>query len=174
LSNRIIIAIVPIFILTVVSISFADLGVIEGYVYDENGYHMVGPTVSILGTSYGCFTDGNGWFSIGDLKPGLYDLSAHCIWYYADTLESLEVTPGDTLLVDFVLIQIPMRSYELRVSGPTGRAKGFVTDENGEPMNDAIVSVPGSAHWITTTNHEDEYILQLPDGLFSLEARHAG
>jgi hypothetical protein len=78
-------------------------GSIAGSVKDTNNNPIAGASVSVSGPSSGSAnTNSNGYYSISNLKPGSYSVTASAIGYNSQT-KSASVTAGQTTFVDFVL-----------------------------------------------------------------------
>lgn len=74
---------------------------IGGHVIDtENGEHMPGCVIKILGTSLTTVTDGSGHYIFRDLKPGDYTLEVSCTGYETTRLET-SVAADQTVELNF-------------------------------------------------------------------------
>ncbi|MDE6118144.1 MAG: carboxypeptidase-like regulatory domain-containing protein, partial [Duncaniella sp.] len=74
---------------------------IGGHVIDtENGEHMPGCLIKILGTSLATVTDASGHYIFRDLKPGDYTLEVSCAGYVTTKLDT-SVKPHQTVELNF-------------------------------------------------------------------------
>ncbi len=87
--------------LTILSLSsYSQEGTIRGTVIDdETGETLVGVSVLVKGTTSGTITDLDGKFSI-DQSPGNYTLQLSYISYQTLVVEEIEVTAGETTLLN--------------------------------------------------------------------------
>ncbi|MDE6098180.1 MAG: TonB-dependent receptor [Muribaculaceae bacterium] len=76
---------------------------ITGHVVDaENGEHMPGCVIKILGTSMATVTDASGHYVFRDLKPGNYTLETSSVGYVTTKL-SADVKARQTVELNFVI-----------------------------------------------------------------------
>ena len=79
-------------------------GKIAGKVIDDvNGDVLIGVNIMISGTMMGAATDLNGHFSILNVPPGIYTLTAQAIGYKKVAIQNVKVSIDLTTRVDFVL-----------------------------------------------------------------------
>lgn len=80
----------------------AGTGKIAGKVVDKKtGEELIGVTVIIEGTSFGAATDFEGKFIIGNLQPGVYNLSATYVSYTKKIIQGIEVKAGEVTSINF-------------------------------------------------------------------------
>lgn len=83
----------------------AQTGAISGTVYDEDGFPMLGASVSIQGTSTGAQTD----FIEGKYQfkadPGTYTIVASYVGYANQEIEGVEVLPNETTILDIAFAE---------------------------------------------------------------------
>ena len=78
----------------------AQKGTIRGSIFDDaNGESLIGVTVALKGTTTGAITDLDGKFSIM-VEPGTYDLLISYISFQSQTIEGVEVKPGEVTLLN--------------------------------------------------------------------------
>lgn len=75
---------------------------IQGYVQDYYGVPMIGATVLISGTSLGAMTDSTSLYFIANVPSGTVEIVAFMM-VMGEERDTVTVTPGDTLEVNFVL-----------------------------------------------------------------------
>lgn len=85
-------------------------GKIAGKVYDSTGEVLPGANIMIDGTSIGSSSDINGNYSILNINPGTYTLSASFIGFQKFIINNIRVSAGYTTNLDFTLSE---RSMEL-------------------------------------------------------------
>ena len=81
-------------------------GAISGYVRDATGVPQMGAVVEIIGTAartLTVFTDGAGFYSAGDLLPGLYSVKVSAASFLPALREKVGVRPGGSLHVNITL-----------------------------------------------------------------------
>src|SRR4051812_12360641 len=83
-------------------------GRLEGRVVAEDGAPVGGATVTVTSPELDAGdatlqTDGQGQFSVGALRPGLYDLAVEQIGYRAGALATLNVQNGQATRAEIVL-----------------------------------------------------------------------
>jgi len=79
-----------------VNVSAADLttGVISGRVTDENGDPLEGALVTVAFTPYFALTDASGYYSIGNVPPGTYELLVTKDGFQKGNLSEVNVNAG--------------------------------------------------------------------------------
>ena len=83
---------------------WAQSGTIKGRVYNAiNNEPLPFANVGIQGTEYGGSTDFEGNYTITDVPPGLYNVSASYIGYEAKTVFEVSVAGNKSAVVDFPL-----------------------------------------------------------------------
>ncbi len=108
------------FILTSLSVSvagaFAQNGSIRGFLYDAgNGEPVIFATVFLRGTSFGCSSDVNGFFSITRIPAGSYTLVTALMGY--DSLSSeIVLGAGEIITRKLYLSRSPMKLHEVEIS----------------------------------------------------------
>lgn len=86
----------------ITSIFAGTTGKIKGIVTDENGQPLEGANVMVVGKTWGAETDKDGYYYIIGVRQGKYKLKCHNISYF-DKTKDVEVTIGNTSIVDFAL-----------------------------------------------------------------------
>ena len=109
------------------------------------------------------YTDSNGYYTISNLNPGSYSVTASKSGYYSQT-KSTSVSCGGTSTVNFPLQPKPCT------------IKGRVTDSvTGSGISDATVSASGPTSRSTTTDSNGYYSLSnLNPGSYSVTASKSG
>jgi TonB-linked SusC/RagA family outer membrane protein len=106
--------------------AFAQNGGVTGKVIDETNQPLPGASVSIDGTTLGATTDANGVFTIRDVKPGTYTLSAKFIGYVVNK-KSVTITAGQSASISFALTPSSQSLNEVVVIGYGTQSKREVT-----------------------------------------------
>lgn len=119
---------------TLLTISFfsvqAQKGFIRGTVQDDaSGELLIGVTVAVAGTTTGAITDLDGKFSI-PLDAGVYTLQVSYISFQGQTIEAVEVKPGEAT----VLNNIRLKQAVLEVAEVVIRAEMVRTNESAMMM----------------------------------------
>ncbi len=82
----------------------AQTGTIRGTVIDDaTGEELIGATAVIVNTQQGVATDIDGKFTFDKLAPGSYNLQFSYVSYSNQTVENIEVKPGQTTLLNIRL-----------------------------------------------------------------------
>jgi iron complex outermembrane receptor protein len=96
--------------------AFAQTGSIRGRVLDETSQPLPGAAVTIDGTTIGASTDGNGNFTLSNVKAGNYTLTAKFVGY-ADLKKTVTVTAGQSLALNFQMQPASQSLNEVVVIG---------------------------------------------------------
>ncbi len=107
-------------------------GTIKGVVTDAlTGETLIGVNVQITGTSKGGSTDIDGRFTIPNLEPGTYSISASMISFETQVIENILVKEGETTTVNISLTESSTQLEELVVVGDPvfGSSRVIHTDE---------------------------------------------
>jgi TonB-linked SusC/RagA family outer membrane protein len=107
-------------------IAFAQTGSITGKVIDETNQSLPGASVSIDGTTLGSTTDANGNYTLTNINPGTYTLSAKFIGYVVSK-KTVTVTAGQSVSVSFQLQPASQSLNEVVVIGYGTQSKRDVT-----------------------------------------------
>ena len=104
--------------------AFAQTGQITGVVTDSlSGDPLPGVNVLVRGTQQGASTNAEGNYTITGLEPGTYTLQASFVGYENEVQEGVEVTAGETTMVNFDLQQAQIGLDEVVVTGTAGQAR---------------------------------------------------
>jgi iron complex outermembrane receptor protein len=106
--------------------AFAQNGSITGKVIDETNQPLPGAAVSIDGTTMGASTDANGVYTIKDVAPGNYTVSAKFIGYVVNK-KTVTVSAGQAATATFNLIPASQSLNEVVVIGYGTQSKRGVT-----------------------------------------------
>ncbi len=97
---------------------WAGKGTVEGKVTDVKGNPLPGVNVLVKGTYYGAATDENGYFRIGGMSPGFYDLQFSMIGYKVVLKTGIKVTALKPTYVEVQLQQTTLAfGQEIVVEG---------------------------------------------------------
>ena len=135
-------------------------GSIFGYVVMEDGASRSGISVTATNAdgslTYETKTDKNGYYLIEDVSPEKYTLSFKKT-SYSETQKSITVRGGKNVDAGTVTLYI---SY--------GYIKGKVTDESGNPLAKATVTVSGSSlSYSAVTDSAGRYSIKAKPGTYS-------
>ena len=92
-------------------------GRITGQVTGENGQPLSGANVVVVGTQIGTLTGADGRYTIPGVPPGTYQVRASLIGYSDQTVGGVQVTAGETAVVDFQLAAQAVQLEELVAVG---------------------------------------------------------
>jgi len=79
--------------------SAADLGTLEGYVYDDHGSPIENAIVTATGSTT---TDATGFYTM-NMLAGTYSVTASKYAYYPETVDNVEIVADTTTTLDFTL-----------------------------------------------------------------------
>lgn len=139
------------------SLSFANVGKINGYVYDaKSGAPLPGANVQLDGTFIGASSSMSGFFEITSVPPGEYLLKASYIGYKAVQL-NIRVQVERSFSLDIKLEPTPLLGEQIVVTGsrqPENLAsaaesinilsKDDISRRNSLRIDEALISVPGT------------------------------
>ncbi len=81
-----------------------NTGTLSGFVYDaQTGETLPGATVKLEGTNLGAATDNNGFFTIDDIPPKTYTITASFVGYQSETRYNVEISSGGNPDINFQL-----------------------------------------------------------------------
>src|SRR5471030_3018609 len=126
-------------------IAFAQTGSITGKVIDETNQSLPGASVSIDGTTLGSTTDANGNYTIKNVNPGTYTLSAKFIGYVVNK-KTVTITAGQSVSVSFQLQPAAQSLNEVVVIGYGTQSKrdvtGAITTVTAKDFQTGTVTTP--------------------------------
>jgi len=82
---------------------FAQMGKISGRVTDEKNEPLIGVNIFIEGTTQGAATDFEGYYSILNIRPGVYTINFRYIGYQSKILQNVSVNADKTTNLDVTL-----------------------------------------------------------------------
>ncbi len=143
-------------------------GSIAGTVIDFITFNPIeGAIVTIEETSQTAISGSDGSYSIEEVEVGTYTITADANGYYPDTKLNQQVFEGETTVVNFFLVEMPI-----------GTISGTVNDINtGNPIMGAEVTVEkdGIINYITTTGSDGTYlIINVETGIYNVTATADG
>lgn len=96
-----------------ISIVLAQIsGKISGKIYDTSGEVLPGANIMVDGTSIGASSDIDGNYSILNISPGIYTISASFIGFQKYSIGNIRVSAGYTTNLDFTLSESSMELSE--------------------------------------------------------------
>ncbi|MDZ7729950.1 MAG: carboxypeptidase-like regulatory domain-containing protein [Natrialbaceae archaeon] len=139
----------------------AQNGTITGTVTDaDTGATIENATVT-LETGQSATTDATGAYTIANVVPGTYNLTADHANYTANTT-SVTVGPNETVTQDVAL------------SPQNGSIAGTVVDQDGQPLTGATVAITATGQSATTDGSGAYTISNVAPGSYNLTASLAG
>ncbi len=123
-----------------------EVGEISGYVLDNNGNAVEGATVQTDTGGDQTSSAADGSYTLEDVDPGTYDVTASKSGYVSDTEEDVTVVEFETTTADFELSPTP------------GSISGTVTDQCEDPVSGATVETD-TGGYNTTTAQDGTYTL---------------
>lgn len=133
-----------------------EFGQISGCITDDLGSPVGGATVSYDG-AHSYTADANGIYTISDLTPGIYYLTASKP-EHVSVSQSVSVSGGQTLAQDFTLVR-------------TGSVTGYVRDTLGDPVSGiSITTSPFIGHGIGSNSDGSYLLTDVPAGTYSVIA----
>ncbi len=95
----------------------AEMSSLSGFVSDSTtGETLIGATVSIKKLSAGAYTNKNGFYSITNIKPGIYAVSVSFIGFRTKT-DTIKFVRGKPVRRDFIIIPTSVTTNEISVEG---------------------------------------------------------
>ncbi len=143
----------------------ATTGTISGTVTDSStGSPIAGASVSTQPATTTATTDSQGNYSISNVTPGSYTVTASASGYFPGSA-SVTVTAGQTSTCNVALQPVPT----------TGTISGTVTEEGtGTPISGASVSTQPSTTTVTTDGQGNYTISDVDPGSYTVTASASG
>ncbi|MDZ7729949.1 MAG: carboxypeptidase regulatory-like domain-containing protein [Natrialbaceae archaeon] len=142
----------------------AQNGSISGTVTDQDGADLYGATVTIDSTGQTATTAADGTYTIPDVAPGTYNLTASLANYSDDTQTNVTVGPGEAVTdVNLTLVEL------------NGTVSGTVTNSSdGTALANATVEVVGTDQTATTDASGNYTITDVVPGTYDVQAAAPG
>ncbi len=139
-------------------------GLLEGLVTDTFASPLGGATVQAVGpSSRTTLTDAAGQYSFL-LPVGTYDVIASLFGFLTETVMGVIVSEGQTTIQDIVLTPAPSHAVS-----------GTVSDNSGEPVPNATVTILGTPIPPATTDANGFYsFASVPEGIYDVRAEAGG
>ncbi|HEY6606807.1 MAG TPA: carboxypeptidase regulatory-like domain-containing protein [Gaiellaceae bacterium] len=141
------------------SCTSAPSGTLEGTVSDSStNAPIAGAQITVDPIGASTTTDASGHYSL-TLPVGDYDVTASHFGYTSQT-QPASVTDGGTTTLDFLL-----------VAAPSGSLSGTVSDDSGNPVENATVTINSTPIPPETTDANGNYsFASVPEGTYSVTA----
>ncbi len=121
----------------------AQSGKVAGRITDKvSGEGLPGVNVVIVGTTQGAATDLDGYYSILNVKPGIYSIRASAIGYASYTTSSVRVSIDLTAKVDFAMGESAVQTQEVVVVATRPMVTKDLTSSTSIVGADEIASLP--------------------------------
>src|SRR6056297_556164 len=109
-------AIIYLFFAFMCSLQAGTSGKVSGIVTDaENGNPLIGVNVMLSGTSFGAATDMEGYFTILNVPPGKYEVTASSIGYKTYRIKDIRVSVDHTTKIDIYMETSVLKGDEVVV-----------------------------------------------------------
>lgn len=139
-------ALLVLFLLLLAPVAHAQTGQLTGTVTDSSsGDTLPGVNIVVEGTSQGASTGADGTYTIADLEPGTYTLSASFVGYLTKTRSGVVVQAGETTQADFALAQESVGLEEVVVVGYGEQAETDVTGSVSSIDGEELDRIPTSS-----------------------------
>ncbi len=133
-------------------------GVIAGVVKDTSDNPVAGATVATSTGGYSTTSGSDGSYTLANVDPGTYSVTASKTGYTPDTETGVVVTAGNTTTANFAMAPQP------------GSITGYVRDSSSNPISGATVST-NSGGYSTTSGTDGSYTLSnVSQGTYSVTA----
>jgi hypothetical protein len=147
---------------------------IAGRVADENGRPVVGARIELRSTQRRVVSDDEGRFEFRNVAPGKYSLFAQRIGYRPSTVDVVVTESGASPTIVLVSIPLVLDSIRIRERGSGMRYSALVLDDNGTPIPDVAVVVPGIENTIRTDSAGQFAISKKVHGAILIRMRKIG
>lgn len=137
-------------------------GTISGWVKDQSNNPLSGALVVTNTGGYSATTDGNGNYTIPNVLPGTYDVTASKNGYQPITAAAQIVTGAQTTTVNF---NLPL---------PTGTISGSVLDNLGGPISGVTVQTNTGGYTATTDSNGNYTLSNVTPGTYNVTASKSG
>jgi hypothetical protein len=141
------------------SCTSAPSGTLEGTVTDSSTSQPIeGAAINVAPLGASTVTDAGGHYSL-TLPVGAYDVTASAFGHTPQT-QSATINDGQTTTLDFALI-----------AAPSGSLSGTVSDGDGNPIENATVTILGTPITPATTDGSGHYsFASVPEGTYNVKA----
>ncbi len=139
---RLLILVISVFLLNALQAFGQTSGKIAGRVVDENGEPLIGANVLVVGTNRGAATDADGYYSILNLRAGVYSLKFAFIGYQTKIVKNVKVYSDRTTKVDVRLHSQAVQSEEVIVEAEKPLVEVNLTSSVATVTNEDIEKLP--------------------------------
>ena len=138
-------------------------GSVKGTVKTSDGNPGEYVNITIEGSSKGTIADRKGNFEIRNLLPGSYIVVASFVGLESQR-QSVEVTAGSAILVDFILTESASRLEEIVVSGSRDK---YTTDKVSSSLRlrATLMEIPQNIQVVTPEMLRDQQVISMSDGV---------
>lgn len=121
-------------------------GTIKGVVLNQTTHTPIdNANIIIIGTELGAAADLDGNFIIGNLKPGTYNIQATALGFQGYIISEVNVQPGKTTSLDFLLEPAVIKGDEVVVKGGYFRPNPNLVTSSRSLGYEEIRRAPGGA-----------------------------
>jgi hypothetical protein len=142
-----------------------ELCEIYGHVSDSiRDWAISNATVAITSTNISTKTDHHGRYKLVNIPPGYYVICASKSGYRTERIRT-DLKSGDTKRIDLRLVPLNV-----------GKLTGIVTDERGNPIPDATITVYSSDNIVktVTTDIDGNFVVYLLPGFYDVVVSKSG
>ena len=90
-------------------------GKLKGRVVDSNGEPLVGANILVTGTMTGTTTDIDGYYTILNLRTGIYSVEYRYLGYQSQIVTNINITPDQTTEINVTLEEKAVESKTVTV-----------------------------------------------------------
>ena len=129
-------------------------GTVEGTVTNsETGEVMPGVNVSLVGTTKGAATDGEGTYRITGVQPGQYRVKATYIGYAAYQSDPVRLEAGETVTLDIAMEETVWKGNEIVVSGSKRPEKLLESPTTIERVSEDEIATSGGPTFMSSISN---------------------
>jgi hypothetical protein len=151
-----------------------SVGAVHGKVVDQNGRGVENAEVELLPGSRRTITLDGGAFTMANVPPGVYVLSARSIGYAPTAVNVAVADSATTITITLVAIPAQLDAIHIREKSLGLQYSGVVLDQYDVPVTDAEVVAIGSSSRFKTDDLGRFTVSKLGKGTLALRIRKIG